>query len=143
MSFSLLTLDIFQLLPSSFWEKYRGAIELHVQTYWIIYFILLLFEKLEVSNIVVDEMPFDVLIWILEQKNNWSIIIFHLLCVGFYCCWSIFLFLYLLFLLFFDGAFLFKASSIHDLQSNDMVLQLSPSPLQEHNFYEICVLCIS
>ena len=47
-------------------------------------------------------MPLDVLIWILKQKNDWSIIIFYLLCIGFYCCWSIFLFLYLLLLFFFD-----------------------------------------
>ena len=61
----------------------------------------MLFEKLKISNIVVYKMPLDILIRILEQKNDWSIVIFNFLCVGFYCCWSIFIFLYLLFLLFF------------------------------------------
>ena len=63
----------------------------------------MLFEKLEVSNIVVYEMPFDVLIWILKQKNDWSIIIFQFSCVGFYCCWRIFPFLYILLIFFFNG----------------------------------------
>ena len=48
-------------------------------------------------------MSFDILVWILEQKNDWGIIIFQFLCVGLYCCWRIFSFLYLLFLFFFDG----------------------------------------